>query len=222
MAGAWETAHAKSSSVLVGVPNLEFTTVSWAIALATLRLPEGSTYFAPSHYMVDRCRNVIAEFAVKNNFDYLLFIDADTEPPPDTFYRLRELEHPICSGLYYRRHPPFNACAWQDVRGDELDIKPYTHIEPGTIMDVDLFGMGCCLIDVNKVLRKLDPPWFKWTLDTLPKPEGASEDFYMLRRVRKELGIMPKLHAGVTCQHNGTLAVIPDGKGSSKITGLSG
>jgi len=222
MAGSWEIVQPAGDKVLVGIPNVDHTTVSWAISLRSLQIPQGTAFYGPTHYMIDGVRNMIAAMAIERKVDYLFFIDSDTEVPPDAYNKLRALNHPVVAGLYHRRHPPYNPCVWKDVKPGEDTITPVADIKPNDIFDAELFGLGCCLIHVPSTLAKMSAPWFKWTLDTLPKPEGCSEDFYFLRRIRKELGIMPKLHAGVRCQHNGIVAVRPKDDGGTQICGLSG
>jgi SAM-dependent methyltransferase len=55
----------------------------------------------------------------------------------------------------------------------------------------------------REVFEKLTKPYFMWTLDKEPKPVGCSEDFWFLRKVRKELGIRPVVDPNVQCQHVG-------------------
>jgi len=174
--------------------------------------------------VIDRLREALAERALNEGYDWLFFIDSDTEPPPDAFRRLRALDHPACSGLYFRRHNPMHACAWADVEPPDTRIRGLKEFTPGEIFDIDLFGLGCSLFHVPTILPKLSRPWFKWTSDLVKSnddPTACSEDFYFLRKIRKELGIKPKLHTGVLCQHNGLMAVGLDPEtGGAKVSSL--
>ena len=212
MPGAWEIPDVDLHDVklLVGIPHTELTTVSWALALRALDVPLGTCFFGPAHYRIDSNRNSIAAMAVEKGFTHVLWLDADTEPPPDAFRKLFAVGHPLVSGFYLRRHPPYNPCVWEDHHESDA-IKPLAFPNLGelkdTVVDVDLFGFGCVLMDVQKTLVRLPPPWFVWTSDEVKPPQGVSEDFFFIRRVRRELGITPKLHLGVQCQHNGLMSI---------------
>jgi hypothetical protein len=54
-------------------------------------------------YNIDQVRNLIAHYAIQNNFDYVLFVDYDMILPKDTLTRLLSYDKDIISGVYIQR-----------------------------------------------------------------------------------------------------------------------
>ena len=109
-------------------------------------------------------RNEIFKAAKACDADYVLFIDSDVIVPPDAFLKLKAvLEHPnddddcggIASGFY-----PITTLDGFPIPNAKLHTKigwldlPQTAID-GSAMEVDLVGLGCCLIPRNIFERYL-------------------------------------------------------------------
>jgi hypothetical protein len=66
--------------------------------------------FIPLRYTIADAQNMIVQEAITNNYQWVLFIEHDTIPPPDGFLRfseyIRSEEFPVVSGLYFTRSDP--------------------------------------------------------------------------------------------------------------------
>ena len=66
--------------------------------------------YIPMRYSVDDAQNLIVKAALEGDFQWLLFIEDDTIPPPDAFVRINEYirseEVPVVSGLYFTKSNP--------------------------------------------------------------------------------------------------------------------
>ena len=109
--------------------------------------------FSPLSYAVDDARNLAVDFIVKNDFEWLLFIDHDVVIPPDTFIRLNEWmqkeEYPVVGGLYHIKGSPADPLVYRG-RGNGS----FRKWKPGEKVWCDGLGMGCTLISV-KLLKAM-------------------------------------------------------------------
>jgi len=93
------------------------------------------------------------------------------------------------------------------------DTKPkpsfITSFQPGSLIEADLVGAGCLLIH-RRVLERVPPPKFEWTIDydgvhnnvKVDESERASEDFTFMRKAKK-LGFRIIVDTSVQCIHVG-------------------
>jgi SAM-dependent methyltransferase len=210
MAGSWEFPKHRLD-VLVGIIHTDFTSVKWGFGLRMLRLPQRWDIGEATGQPYDMGRNTLAKMALEMDAEWLFFLDSDVVVPPDCLEKLMALGHPLVSGIYHRRRVPFGPALWmENDKGVEM-LRDYPKTAP---FSVDLAGAGCLLIH-NSILKRLpvtrENPWFLWTIDKKPRPEGCSEDFYFLRRCRKELDIRPLAHPLVECEHLGLFMSGKDG-----------
>ena len=108
---------------------------------------------------VDTARNLFAE---KVTTDYLLFIDSDVIPPPNTLKQLITADKDIISGLYFRRKWPYPPIIMQRRKGVEGMKNRYSFMMEyprNMVVECDGIGMGICLIKTD-VFKKIKPPWF--------------------------------------------------------------
>lgn len=113
---------------------------------------------------LDMKREHLAEFALQNNADYLLFIDTDMRFEPDLFDRLVKHGKDIISGVYMDRVSGFTP---KHIKNQDLFVKC---IEQKKLCKLKTTGFGIMLIK-SEVFRKTKKPWFKfpedynWSLD---------------------------------------------------------
>ena len=165
-------------------------------------------------------RNTLVEQALNINADYLLFLDSDIvmESPSDPNVALSQLYQimnkstnkddkdyksgRMISGLYRAKQKTgFSFAAW--IKYQDKGFTPLTKWQ-GNLLNVDVVGMGFCLIDM-KVFKEVPGPWFVWNL-----PNGISEDFYFCI-LAKKYGYDTKVFSDVKLSHLGTLKVKTDG-----------
>jgi hypothetical protein len=173
---------------------------------------------APSLPLV---RNTLAQQALENGCDYLLWIDSDVIPesPTDVNEALRMLyscNAPIAACLYRAKQiTGFHYAAW--IKRDKVaplpqDANPQMKIGyvpmqswTGNWVTVDVTGMSFTLIK-REVFEKTPKPWFHWDL-----PDERSEDFYFFDKAAQS-GFPIGILTDVKFSHIGTLKVLTSGE----------
>ena len=148
--------------LLFGIPTTGTVRIEWVQARYGQLIPcnwshneyvMSSTQLSPVGYDVANARNVIIQVAVKQNYEWLFFIDHDVVLPPDCFLKLNEYirseEYPVVSGLYYTKSHPAEPLCYRG-RGNSY----YDKFKIGDKIMVDGHGMGCTLISV-KLLKAM-------------------------------------------------------------------
>ena len=99
-------------------------------------------------------RNALATMAIKDDFDYVFWLDSDMVFPPDTLQRmmktLQENDLDILSGLYFRRVPPYSPVLFDKIEIDGLNCD-YTEFDtiPEGLFEVGACGFGCVLMKTD-------------------------------------------------------------------------
>jgi len=90
--------------------------------------------------------------------NWLLMLDSDNIlTDPNTIERLFAHRQPFISALYYRRHPNYNPAMWKLAPKPSPEGGKYQPIldwPKGQLIEVDVIGMGCCLIH-RRVFEKI-------------------------------------------------------------------
>lgn len=139
---------------------------------------------------VGEARNILAQFCLDNNMEWLYFRDDDTIAPPDAINKLFSDKLPIVGGNYpSKQQPPHNLILQDGYLGG------YDDWRPGEIVECDNIGMGLTLIHTD-VLRKIRDeyrlPWFKTIngnehndiQDICPHAARMTEDVYFCNKAR--------------------------------------
>lgn len=175
-------------SVSLTIPTLGMIDVQVVSRLFSLHRPLNSivTPCWPVGMATAVARNKAVEAAIKADCTHIFFLDHDVLLPPETLTVLAAHDAPIACGLYYVKTKPPEPLM---VR-DEVVPTDWTH---GDLVEVDVTGLGCALIDLA-VFDKIDQPWF----ETGTK---YTEDSYFYRRLAKATGIRPLVDTGLCCAH---------------------
>lgn len=158
----------KIPSVLMGIPNGSGVMPSIMVqSLLQLHKPIPCAVMIVERQMILKARNAIALEALKNNFDYLFFVDDDNPIPTDTLEKLLECDKDIVIAPILSRNPnkdgKHDLCAFysEELEGVVIDGKPlriYKNItdfrDTGHLHKIDAGGTGCMLIK-RKVLEAL-------------------------------------------------------------------
>lgn len=113
--------------------------------------------------------------------EWVLCVDADMVPRPDTALRLLAVAHllgvDMLSALYFTRQSPYRAALWLPgatamARADELEGLR-------GVVEVEQIGFGCVLIQ-RRVFDALERPWFRHP----PDSPGLREDTDFCLRAR--------------------------------------
>jgi hypothetical protein len=135
-------------------------------------------------------RNAGIYYARKNDFDYILQLDCDVEPPKDVIQRLLAVDHPLAGGAVA-------------ARGNENEfIGHYYHTHGNHIRlavpQKDAHGIvevggtaSACLLIAREVFSQVDYEGYKGP-NTIHDRFTADDEYYQIK-VFKELEIRPKV-----------------------------
>jgi predicted O-methyltransferase YrrM len=140
----------------------------WHIAMQRLIQPPNTVHFA-LHTLglaMDDAYNQLAEQSLKLETEFTMFVDDDTQIPPNTLVDLMNvLENSspdvmVAGGIYTSRQPPISPHVFMEYGGG-----PFWKWRFGDIFPCYALGSGCMMIR-NEAFRQLERPWFK-KVDTL-------------------------------------------------------
>lgn len=160
-------------------------------------------------------RDTLVNQALQNDCDYIFFLDSDHvfESPEDPNDALNLLYHcmnkskdtkdaKIVSGLYRAKQKSgFSYAMWMKIHD-----KGFTPIQQwtGNWLEVDVAGLGCCLLD-TEIFRDIPKPWFYWETQN-----DISEDFYFYQ-LAKKYGYSTHVFTDVKLSHLGGMKLKIDG-----------
>lgn len=144
--------------IMIAVPTMDQVPVPFAQSLATLEKVEECTLCIKSGSLIYTSRNNLAMTAIKQEADYVFWMDSDMTFAPDTLKSMlatvREKKLDVLTGLYFRRVPPYSP-----VLFDELDIREDDTCEwteffdiPEGLFEVGGCGFGCVLMDTSVLM----------------------------------------------------------------------
>ena len=86
-----------NKKILIALPSAKDVETDTLKSIHRLIIPSGyevylETFFG---YRIDQVRNLIASFAINNNFDYLFCVDSDMDLEPDTLIKLLSLSQQL-------------------------------------------------------------------------------------------------------------------------------
>lgn len=208
MGMSWERQQINKQKVIILVPHRgESDYRQWRDWFLTgLQMPPGTTYLEMRGMSLTTQRTKLVLDALSGPAEYLFFLDDDVMGPPNLLATLLSYELPIAAGLYWakKRIEERGLAAWMKASEDGNGYLPIELKQNGRLIQVDVTGLGCCLIH-RSVFEKTTFPWFEWP------PEGPSEDFWFFEKVSRELGIKPVVDMELRCDHIGLFALRGDG-----------
>ncbi len=149
----------KRLRITVGIPTAtQYFHQKFVQSLMALQYPPNTDAFHSivTGYQLPFARNRIVEEALKNESDYVLFIDADMIFPPDLLTRLLAHNKDIVNALAFRRTSPHYPCIF---KWDNVNKCYQTMSYMSGLLEVDACGMNNMLINTD-VFRKLKKPWY--------------------------------------------------------------
>jgi hypothetical protein len=143
--------------LLVGTPTLGSIRMEWAAARYGQIIPSNWSKvdmiqylnsFIPMRYSVADAQNLIVQEAINRGYEWVLFLEDDTIPPPDAFVRFNDYMNkgdiPVVSGLYYTRSVPAEPMVYRG-RGNSY----FTDWKLGDKVWVDGVPTGMLLVDMR-------------------------------------------------------------------------
>lgn len=108
----------------------------------------------------------MAEMAIKNKYDYILWIDSDMVFSPFVLYDLLEADKDIVSAVCFMRRAPYEPCIYSKLRMgatlEEDQIEKYIDYPEG-VFEIEACGMAMCLMKVvvlEDIIRQTGQPFF--------------------------------------------------------------
>ena len=154
----WVTEHTKvlPRVLIMSYHAEEWTRVAFKDAQMALKRSDGVTFSyhsltrAPIHY----ARNIAADYALDNGFEWLIQLDDDATFPPDLVRRLLSHRKDVVCALAYQRKAPYLSCAFE--LSDDPSVlagRPLEGIEHTGLRQVDASGFHCSIINTSVFKR---------------------------------------------------------------------
>lgn len=111
------------------------------------------------NYRVDIAKERLAEMAIANGCQFMMFLDDDVLPPTDALMKMINLwrsdpKYKIISGVYWSKSPTSVPLIFKDnLKGAFMDWRV------GDLFEADGAGAGLLFID-TEILKQLPKPWF--------------------------------------------------------------
>jgi len=149
----------KRLKITIGTPSAtEYLHRRFVQSLLSLEYPENTDVQFSQVFGIQLpfARNHIVQDALKDNSDYLFFIDADMIFPPDILIKMLLHDKDIINALAFRRIEPHYPCIFKfnEKEGTYNTVEYY-----GGLISVDATGMSCILIK-TEVFKKMKQPWY--------------------------------------------------------------
>lgn len=151
--------------LMIGVPMTGLLRAEWVLTRYGQVIPcnwsqsdciQFIDQYSPLNFLVADARNVVVDRAVREDFEWLLFIDHDTIIPPNFFVVVNERmlaknPIPIWSGLYFTKSMPSEPLIYRGI-----GTGYYNDWKFGDEVWVDGIPMGCTLIhcSILKVMHE--------------------------------------------------------------------
>ena len=190
--------------ILIAIPtnkNIEAVTFK---SIYDLIIPDGYEvdfqYFWG--YQVDQVRNLIANWTMAHNYDYLFSVDSDISFAPDTLAKLLAHDKDIVSGIYIQRIPGTHTI--EIMRKNEWG--GVSHVDWNTIkgqglVPIDGCGFGCVLVK-TEVFRAIPYPHFLYH-SAIDHKDTLSEDVHFCNQAR-DRGFTLWADTSILCDHTGS------------------
>ena len=195
--------------ILIAVPCMDMVSARFAQSLTTLKKVDDCIVSFIIGSLIYDSRNRLAEYAVRIDADFILWLDSDMTFPPDVLERMLKVmdEHDdidILSGLYFRRATPFTPVAFDALETDEKGELHFTNMDevPDGLREVAGCGFGCVLMKTDclfDIAGKEGPVWFS-------PLSNVGEDCAFCMRARK-YGYKIYLDPSIEFGHMGYAAV---------------
>lgn len=138
--------------VFIAIPAMESIPVDFANSLAQLKLMGETTINYSVGSLVYDSRNKLAQDAIDQNADYVLWLDSDMVFDPTLLERLMEdiQDKDFVSALYYLRKPPFKPVIYKTIRlgifANEGVTVGYDDYPEDELFEIDGCGFGAVLL----------------------------------------------------------------------------
>lgn len=139
---------------MIAIPCMDQVPAVFCQSLALLHRVGECSLVMKSGSLIYTSRNDLATAAIKEDFDYVFWLDSDMVFRPDTLIRmmdtLKKNDYDMLTGLYFRRVPPYSPVLFDrlNISGVEADFSEFKEI-PNEIFEVGACGFGCVLMSTE-------------------------------------------------------------------------
>ncbi len=153
-------------------------------------------------YRIDQVRNLICDYAINNNFDYVFFVDSDIILPSDALVKLLNHSKDIVSGTYIQRKQGIKIPEiYIDINSNIQNINIDDLNKHNNIFEIAGCGFGCCLVKVDSI-KKINYPQFEYH-PAIKMENTLSEDIDFCIKAKNK-GINIFCDPSIKCDHIGT------------------
>ena len=176
---------------LIAVPAMDMLSTDFCRSCVGLQLSGEVQWTFSQGSLVYDGRNILADTAIREGFDRVMWLDSDMVFDPYLFRRLSEhldLGKEMVSGLYVSRKAPIHPVIYKSIRRDPLEngflpvAEAYSDYPRDSLFPVAGCGFGAVMM-TTELLRRLQAAY---GLPFTPLP-GFGEDLSFCLRVQ-ELG----------------------------------
>jgi FkbM family methyltransferase len=188
-----------NKKILIAIPTARYIEADTFKSIYDLEIPEGykTTFQYFYGYRIDQIRNLIAEWVVNYNFDYLFAVDHDITFPPDTLKKMLSHDVPVITGVY-RQRLPVHKIEIYDTNLHRMDI---SQVYNRGLIEIGGCGFGCILIK-REVMVDIGYPQFEYHV-TKDFSKTLSEDNDFCLKARKK-GYKIYCDSSIMCGHIGS------------------
>ena len=174
---------------LIAIPTMDTVPVRFLDSMIRMERPEGTEVVIVSNSLIYDARNRLADRAVKDGFDRLMWLDSDMAFDADLLLRLSadldEGREMVC-GLYFTRRQPCKPCIYSCLRNTTSTgrsipwVIPYKGYPRDSVFEVAGCGFAAVMMTtdlIRKIREKFGPQPF-W-----PMP-GFGEDLSFCLRAK--------------------------------------
>ena len=143
---------------IIAVPCMDQVPVVFCHSLAMLRTVGECRLIMKSGSLIYTSRNALALEAIKQDADYVFWLDSDMAFRSDTLVRMMETiqknDIDILTGLYFRRVPPYTPVLFDKLEMTEEGECNWTEFDkiPKGLFEVGGCGFGCVLMKTEVFL----------------------------------------------------------------------
>ncbi len=194
----------KQKKILIAVPTAKNIEVETFKSIHDIVVPDGYTtefqYFYG--YRIDQIRNLIADWMVKGDYDYLFSIDSDITFPAETLEKFINHNQDMVTGIYRQRKPQqiieiYNGMGY-NVSWSDLSIA--ADASENHLVEIGGCGFGCVLIK-KEVFTGIPYPHFEYHV-SLDHNNTVSEDVDFCRKATDK-GFTIWCDTTIQCGHLG-------------------
>lgn len=198
-------------TILLAVPTSKYVETETIEAIYNLIIPKDyKTYLKiVQGYAVHQARNILVDIAIKNNIDYIFWIDSDIILPTDILKGLLEDNQDIICGYYIKKIEGKRICELfgANPNDPESEVTPNILEEdlPKTngIYNIKACGFGCTLIKTEVFKKMLETNPEELCFDYIwKKDKMCSEDILFCKKAEK-IGFKTFVDTKYRCGHIG-------------------